>query len=244
MQALRLRNGFTLIELLVVIAIIAILAAILFPVFLSAKQKAHSTTCLNYCRQAALALHNYMGDYNDTVPPYINHQVGSGWEIKLMWTTLQPYIKGRGVYFCPATRNPDPNTSPIKWSTPPYGTSIWGSERTRWQFAGYVGSYCINGWLYYNGTTSSPVKMSEVTKPSKTMAFSDGNWVDAWPSNLDDPKRMGITDGGVIRIYLDRHNSGVNMVFLGGNAGWVRKEQLAIRNPGSRRVVYNPRTGD
>src|SRR3954463_11293138 len=63
------RSGFTLIELLVVIAIIAILAAILFPVFAQAREKARQTGCLNNCKQLGIALMMYAGDYADPLPP-------------------------------------------------------------------------------------------------------------------------------------------------------------------------------
>jgi prepilin-type N-terminal cleavage/methylation domain-containing protein/prepilin-type processing-associated H-X9-DG protein len=237
-------RGFTLIELLVVIAIIAILAAILFPVFVSARSKARSIQCLCYCKQTAVALHNYCGDWSETLPPYINAPSGSGWRIELMWTTLQPYIKSKGMYWCPTTSKPDPSKAPWTWDTSPYGQSIWGTETTRWQFAGYTGSYTINGWLYYdinNPSDWKPMKLSQITNFSRTMAFSDGNWVDAWPKNTEDPKSVGTN---AWRIYLGRHNGGINMVFLGGNAGWIHKNQLFISDPTKRRVIYNPRTGD
>ena len=64
-----MRRGFTLIELLVVIAIIAILAAILFPVFARAKTSARQTTSISNVRQISMALHMYMTDHNDRYPP-------------------------------------------------------------------------------------------------------------------------------------------------------------------------------
>src|SRR5437762_6356050 len=65
----RARSGFTLIELLVVIAIIAILAAILFPVFAQAREKARAISCLSNCKQAGLAWSMYAQDYDETTPP-------------------------------------------------------------------------------------------------------------------------------------------------------------------------------
>ena len=62
------RRGFTLIELLVVIAIIAILAAILFPVFAKAREKARQASCLSNVKQMCLALMQYAQDYDETLP--------------------------------------------------------------------------------------------------------------------------------------------------------------------------------
>ncbi|MFN7017537.1 MAG: prepilin-type N-terminal cleavage/methylation domain-containing protein, partial [Fimbriimonadales bacterium] len=62
------RHGFTLIELLVVIAIIAILAAILFPVFAQAREKARQTSCLSNCKQIGLGITMYVNDWDETFP--------------------------------------------------------------------------------------------------------------------------------------------------------------------------------
>ncbi|MEN6404264.1 MAG: prepilin-type N-terminal cleavage/methylation domain-containing protein, partial [Armatimonadia bacterium] len=63
-----MKRGFTLIELLVVIAIIAILAAILFPVFAKAREKARQTSCLNNCKQLGTAIVQYCQDYDERMP--------------------------------------------------------------------------------------------------------------------------------------------------------------------------------
>ena len=107
-------SGFTLIELLVVIAIIAILAAILFPVFAQAREKARQTACLSNFKQIGAALMMYAQDYDETLP---THSIGSGdWIVafyneptsyaatvpRISWMyAIQPYLKNTMVYQCP-----------------------------------------------------------------------------------------------------------------------------------------------
>ena len=94
------RNAFTLIELLVVIAIIAILAAILFPVFAQAREKARQTSCMSNMKQLGIAVLSYTQDYDETLP-MMTH--GSPWG-PLLWSSslvVGPYIKSAGVFVCP-----------------------------------------------------------------------------------------------------------------------------------------------
>lgn len=91
------RKGFTLIELLVVIAIIAILAAILFPVFAKAREKARQSTCASNIKQMATAMIQYVQDYDETFP-YSRIDLGTPF-----WTDqIQPYLKSTQVYICPS----------------------------------------------------------------------------------------------------------------------------------------------
>ena len=97
-------QGFTLIELLVVIAIIAILAAILFPVFAQARDKARQTACLSNTKQIALALAMYTQDYDETYPgPFLQVPPINGGTLDRipLECQLQPYIKSTGVWSCP-----------------------------------------------------------------------------------------------------------------------------------------------
>jgi prepilin-type N-terminal cleavage/methylation domain-containing protein/prepilin-type processing-associated H-X9-DG protein len=120
------RRAFTLIELLVVIAIIAILAAILFPVFAQAREKARQTSCLSNLKQTALGFLMYSQDYDELFPAgCANVPQQPGWTYTLLhivpptWSsaqnhprvvasylifsyTIQPYIKNYGVYACPS----------------------------------------------------------------------------------------------------------------------------------------------
>ena len=99
----RSRSGFTLIELLVVIAIIAILAAILFPVFAQAREKARGISCLSNMKQVGMATALYVQDYDETFP--MNFYMGSNGPapcVFVVWVALVPYIKNVQVYQCPS----------------------------------------------------------------------------------------------------------------------------------------------
>ncbi len=93
-------KGFTLIELLVVIAIIAILAAILFPVFARAREKARQSSCLSNVKQIALGVLMYAQDYDERLLAYRSEGV------KISWVTLvDPYVKNPQVWHCPSYGN-------------------------------------------------------------------------------------------------------------------------------------------
>jgi general secretion pathway protein G len=111
-----MRRGFTLIELLVVIAIIAILAALLFPVFARAKAAAKKTACISNLSQIGKAIVIYMGDYDDVFPHALDASdkyAPQIWDFNpdfrnripympLMSEVLQPYLKNKGVFQCPS----------------------------------------------------------------------------------------------------------------------------------------------
>jgi prepilin-type N-terminal cleavage/methylation domain-containing protein len=107
-------RAFTLIELLVVIAIVAILAAMLFPVFARARESARRATCTSNLRQIGLAIHMYTQDYDERFPvcnfsdspfgfPPQTHKDAAGQPI-FMHVLLQPYAKNENIFFCPTMR--------------------------------------------------------------------------------------------------------------------------------------------
>jgi prepilin-type N-terminal cleavage/methylation domain-containing protein/prepilin-type processing-associated H-X9-DG protein len=118
------RHGFTLIELLVVIAIIAILAAILFPVFARARSQARKIACTSNMKQMALATMMYVQDYDETFPPRYGAQSSGlpSWII-----TIQPYAKNQKIGSCPEQNSEAERKYLSSYSWMGYGmnTSLW-----------------------------------------------------------------------------------------------------------------------
>ncbi len=142
-----MRKGFTLIELLVVIAIIAILAAILFPVFARAREKARQTSCLSNLKQIALAAQMYESDYDERTASYSSHPAAaSTYSYREM---LEPYLKNDQISICPS----DAATNP--WS---YGPNITGVTSNGSTGHGYL--YCYR-------------KIATIQAPSEGAMFMD-----------------------------------------------------------------------
>ena len=117
-----MRRGFTLIELLVVIAIIAILAAILFPVFARAREKARQASCLSNIKQLGLGCLMYSQDYDSKYPgSYWNGPPPPPWNGNwVYWSDLVlPYVKNNQIFYCPSTGE---NGGGNGWS---YGMPWW-----------------------------------------------------------------------------------------------------------------------
>ncbi|MES2464188.1 MAG: prepilin-type N-terminal cleavage/methylation domain-containing protein [Armatimonadota bacterium] len=205
----RTPRGFTLIELLVVIAIIAILAAILFPVFAQAREKARQTACLSNSKQMALAIMQYTQDADESVP-YAIYRDGAGY---ITWDeALYPYTKSEGVYACPS------HETPKKLSN---GT--------------YPVSYITNSGVMRANTagTTTPYDLSRFPEPSSTIAMVESNITSNYQTYLlcsgglphSLATVMDPASHGKERIAWKRHNEGANYVFLDGHAKWHRLEQ-------------------
>jgi prepilin-type N-terminal cleavage/methylation domain-containing protein/prepilin-type processing-associated H-X9-DG protein len=115
----RRTSGFTLIELLVVIAIIAILAAILFPVFARAREKARQSSCLSNLKQIATATLMYAQDYDETMPLFLH----SGINLTAQ-TRIQPYMANEQIWVCPSGSAP----YYYYWDNPTGTSAVTGIE--------------------------------------------------------------------------------------------------------------------
>lgn len=168
-------KGFTLIELLVVIAIIAILAAILFPVFAQARESARATSCLSNMKEVVLAELMYVQDYDESYSQsrqvdYINGADDCRPGSKLGWKQLdQPYIKSWAMYRCPSNPNnnqPSDDASPFTQAATPdqYG-----------QLNAKI-SYGRNGARWGAGPFNPPVLLASLDRPATTMEILESTW--------------------------------------------------------------------
>lgn len=217
------KQAFTLIELLVVIAIIAILAAILFPVFAQAKAAAKKTADLNNQKQIVTALLMYAND-NDDHSVVSKHDLSAPETIADLYPWYQPlqtYVKSADLFRDPALGNDSPTLFPY-----PVTASDWKAFRT---------DYLINGFIAHGsnlGTFSRPSEQIFTSSRHKGIGFFDYH---AWASAPDNQWERGFLDGSGYQIgdvatdtqVLDanntgRHTGGNNYSFIDGHAKWLK----------------------
>jgi prepilin-type N-terminal cleavage/methylation domain-containing protein len=169
------RNGFTLIELLVVIAIIAILAAILFPVFAQAREKARQTSCLSNTKQMGLGVMMYIQDYDETFPPayYYNAVTGGNLDANGIqhWSGfVQPYIKNAGIFVCPSDKirgqTPTNAGAPAVYDNQAPRISYTANEAVLPRPRGSVGGVFV-------GQPQNVVGMAAVDQPASVIALTE-----------------------------------------------------------------------
>jgi prepilin-type N-terminal cleavage/methylation domain-containing protein/prepilin-type processing-associated H-X9-DG protein len=235
MKRCRTRPGFTLIELLVVIAIIAILAAILFPVFAQARDKARAATCLSNIKQLALGIQMYAQDYDERLISRPSGSLGDcSWQFVCgvprtrwylnWWDVVLPYTKNNKIYYCP--------------SAAPYShaflqnfglTSVSIGYNLYPGNGGMVEGTLVSGW--YPGVT-----LAAVTRPSQTINIGEAGHVwnpnaTAAPFNSKDNPSPSLAWSPSIESGSEwgpepRHSDGANMGFVDGHAKWMRLEQF------------------
>ncbi|MBM3497280.1 MAG: DUF1559 domain-containing protein [Armatimonadetes bacterium] len=221
-----MKRGFTLIELLVVIAIIAILAAILFPVFARAREQARSSSCSSNVKQLMVAFQMYASDSDGNLPYY--WYIVSGGRAWTWPEIVDPYVKNTQIHICPSA----PLTATTYWATAPAGTAV-------------VSTYCWPSWVKYSwynwyGTTmfagyptgTSGVKvnawdvvahgMDEVDKPAEAALLVEGHYIAYYPvagMRFGSAYTSGFGQVGNANIY--RHNGGHNVGFCDGHVKFI-----------------------
>jgi len=216
------KRAFTLIELLVVIAIIAILAAILFPVFARAREAARATSCKSNLKQIATAASMYTQDYDERVcPSYVGTGNLSTYnsfgqpDTRYMGLLL-PYTKNTGIYLCPS--------ADINRESVPQNPRV----------TAYAHQHNNLGWQ------GSP-KESEIAKPAETIYFHDVGEHVSWAEfNLNpdvDKTRLDNNGRDYSRRYdqqghdattvANRHSGMCNIAFLDGHVKAMKASQVA-----------------
>jgi prepilin-type N-terminal cleavage/methylation domain-containing protein/prepilin-type processing-associated H-X9-DG protein len=208
------RFAFTLIELLVVIAILAILAAILFPVFSSAREKARSISCLSNIRQLGMGLALYTDDYSERCF-YFGHDrdlsrldplrpLGATRENR-WWNQILPYTRMRdGLLVCSSDSGRTPNVLENGQDGKPFVPRSYVANRA-----------------------AESLTLAEIGKPAEIVVVTEKTgapWAnDSWyepPKNLYNKVRGGIDLGEPV-LAMRRHSNGVNSMFFDGHAKWL-----------------------
>lgn len=244
-QEARAHEGFTLIELLVVIAIIAILAAILFPVFAQAREKARQTACISNLRQVGISMQMYSQDYDET---FANTEFGGNIDDahEYYWgDMLQPYMKNWQILQCPSA------SQKIAFKT---GVTTYSQQ---WSY-----NYGINDIIAQDCVAADDLgcrhigvaghALAAVNTPSSTILIADN-----LPANVDtgdgddtilshgrheinwqwahrDPTRLSVS--GRSQDGYPRHSDGFVSVLADGHAKWRKREKRhdGAFGPGSR----------
>jgi prepilin-type N-terminal cleavage/methylation domain-containing protein/prepilin-type processing-associated H-X9-DG protein len=234
------RGGFTLIELLVVIAIIAILAAILFPVFARARENARRASCQSNLKQIGLGLLQYVQDWDER---YARPTTGAGGSVEAQtWAnTTQPYIKSTQIFQCPSDSSTEANT----W---------WmGSQVVQQPF--HI-SYLYN-------TSVARASDASIQNPSGTLMVVDGGTNPSASNNPPDWLQSPKGTAFLIRPFVGddttdtdgrgedfaapsaRHLETANVLYVDGHVKSLRVEKFYDRNfgPGTRMPCLDPNTG-
>ncbi len=220
------RKGFTLIELLVVIAIIAILAAILFPVFSRAREKARQTQCLSNVKQLVMGCLMYAQDYDECIPYNVMSASGGASSDYTWRSMILPYVKNSQLFQCPSYRAPQPMYS--------------GGLDLTWAPSGYTppqnGGYGINvvNWVPNQSASSPPTPpygraLGAVDDGSSCMLIGEVSDAAGEVAQFDlngGTCPYGTVVVGSNQAAVARHNGGANYGFVDGHAKWENGANL------------------
>jgi prepilin-type N-terminal cleavage/methylation domain-containing protein/prepilin-type processing-associated H-X9-DG protein len=231
------RKGFTLIELLVVIAIIAILAAILFPVFSRARRSALSSACLSNVKQIGLAMQQYIIDY-DHFCPFVTTASGTAMPGMngTLWWGLYKYTQNAQIFTCPLS----PDTPVLATYT---AAQITGGAVNVPQ-VGYFANEVLSR-RYKGGAQTASANLENVPDPSVVIAFADSNrahgsgtapnYTDGQDANMNRSfgNPYGNTNGTfgtniicgnpwAATLFTWPHNRGINVGWLDGHANFIQ----------------------
>jgi prepilin-type processing-associated H-X9-DG protein/prepilin-type N-terminal cleavage/methylation domain-containing protein len=211
------RVGFTLIELLVVITIIAILAAILFPVFARAREKARTSSCQSNLKQIGLAVREYMTDYDETFMPggEVNcNTVGAN----KPYCRLIPYIKNPQLWDCPSAGNEKTDDVTGQYIDYHFNNRLAGIVDAKVEdTAGTIAAidcWHEGGWIEGDGNSCNH-------QPAQ------GNPAYDWPHVC---VQQGCGSGTTCYDTFGRHSGGINVLFYDGHVKWRARGNFATRD--------------
>ncbi|RYG71422.1 DUF1559 domain-containing protein [bacterium] len=234
------KSAFTLIELLVVIAIIAILAAILFPVFGRARENARRTSCLSNIKNVGLGFQMYTQDYDERYPASPNNSAqGVPWPL-----VIQPYVKNIQFFRCPSDK------SAATWATTEAELTNKNYRKTSYTFNGYfdpLTSTEADGGVFNSiAAINSPSKLiilCEGIETNQQMVFNANRWgsevrgdgsPSGWPGAL---KGWDAVNKVPTDIEYKRHMDGMNVAYADGHSKWTKFEQVFWRDDSFNKVV-------
>jgi prepilin-type N-terminal cleavage/methylation domain-containing protein/prepilin-type processing-associated H-X9-DG protein len=235
---MRGHKAFTLIELLVVIAIIAILAAILFPVFARAREKARQASCQSNLKQLMLGMLMYIQDYDERFPTYYWGEGNSGIPNSCTWFGgIYAYVKNVQLYECPSS-----NLGGHKsWA-------VWVNN-TYPQFINATINY---GYSEIIGNVGGGCRITRLTAPAETLVLADctSTWIGGYWQSSDRAhlRRVAFARGGAPcgcppNLTMDPawalHNGGSNCAFADGHVKWFEWSKCRSSSGGGPMRYYD-----